>query len=487
MQHAPICCRHVLSAKEKDPMRVIILGGGPAGVTAALQARELQAEVTLIESKRVGGTSINEGPAPVRTLARAARLLRDSRSWDTFGLWGMPPQVDLAAVLANARRVAEYAHDKKHLAATLQRTGIDVVEGGGPATCIDALTVGLADGRRWQGDRIIIAVGGRERILPLPGAEFALTYSDLWSLQRLPARVAVVGGAATGCQLASILTDFGCQVTVLELAPRLVPQEDADVSHLLEAMFRQKGMTILTRAATAALERTEQGIRLTYQQDETPGELVLDAVFFAVGWPGNVDTLNLEAAGVRVERGFIPVNDFLQTTVPHIFAAGDINGQSMLVQSARTEGRIAAENALLGPFRRFTHDIVPTGSFTDPEYGSVGLTEEEARKHYDCLVAVARYEDLLRPIADARPEGFCKLIVERQHRYILGAHVLGEYSAEIVQMVAACMAGNMRIEEVADLQLAYPTVTEGVGMAAQKIVRALGVAPMPHLWMTLVS
>ncbi|HLV97692.1 MAG TPA: NAD(P)/FAD-dependent oxidoreductase [Ktedonobacterales bacterium] len=468
-------------------MRVIILGGGPAGVTAALQARELQAEVTLIESKRVGGTSINEGPAPVRTLARAARLLRDSRSWDTFGLWGMPPQVDLAAVLANARRVAEYAHDKKHLAATLQRTGIDVVEGGGPATCIDALTVGLADGRRWQGDRIIIAVGGRERILPLPGAEFALTYSDLWSLQRLPARVAVVGGAATGCQLASILTDFGCQVTVLELAPRLVPQEDADVSHLLEAMFRQKGMTILTRAATAALERTEQGIRLTYQQDETPGELVLDAVFFAVGWPGNVDTLNLEAAGVRVERGFIPVNDFLQTTVPHIFAAGDINGQSMLVQSARTEGRIAAENALLGPFRRFTHDIVPTGSFTDPEYGSVGLTEEEARKHYDCLVAVARYEDLLRPIADARPEGFCKLIVERQHRYILGAHVLGEYSAEIVQMVAACMAGNMRIEEVADLQLAYPTVTEGVGMAAQKIVRALGVAPMPHLWMTLVS
>lgn len=297
----------------------------------------------------------------------------------------------------------------------------------------------------------------------------------------------MVGGAATGCQLASILTDFGCQVTVLELAPRLVPQEDADVSNMLEAMFRQKGMTILTRAATATLARTMQEIRLTYQQDETPDELVVDAVFFAVGWPGNVDTLNLEAAGVRVERGFIPVNDFLQTTVPHIFAAGDINGQSMLVQSARTEGRIAAENAVLGPFRRFTHDIVPTGSFTDPEYGSVGLTEEEARKQYDCLVAIAHYEDLLRPVADGRPQGFCKLIVERHRRYILGAHVLGEYSAEIVQMVAACMAGNMRVEEVAELQLAYPTVTEGVGMAAQKIVRELGVAPLPQLWTTMIS
>lgn len=468
-------------------MRVIILGGGPAGVTAALQARELQAEVTLIERKRVGGTSINEGPAPVRTLARAARLLRDSRSWNTFGLRGTPPQADLAAVLANARRVAEYAHDKKHMAATLQRIGIELIEGGGPAVFLDASTVGLADGRRWQGDRIIIAAGGHERILPLPGAELALTYSDIWSLQYLPTRVAIVGGAATGCQLASILTDFGCQVTVLELAPRLVPQEDEDVSRTLETMFRQKGMTILTQAATAALERTEQGIRLTYHQNETPGGCVVDAVFFAVGWPGNVDTLKLEAAGVRVERGFIPVNDFLQTNVPHIFAAGDINGQSMLVQSARSEGRIAAENAVLGPFRRFTHEIVPAGSFTDPEYGSVGLTEEEARKHYDCLVAVVHYEDLLRPVVDAQPEGFCKLIVERHRRYLLGAHVLGEYSAEIVQMVAACMAGNMRVEEVAELQLAYPTVTEGVGMAAQKIVRELGVAPMPKLWTTMVS
>lgn len=466
-------------------MRVLILGGGPAGVTAALQARELQADVTLIESKRVGGTSINEGPAPVRTLARAARLLRDTSSWDTFGLRGKPPQADLAAVLANARRVAEYAHEKKRMAEYLRSTGIELIEGAGPATFLDEHTLGVGDGRRWQGDRIIIAAGGRERILPIPGAELALTYSAIWSLQQLPQRVAVVGGAATGCQLASILTDFGCQVMLLELMNRLVPQEDEDVSHVLEEMFRRKGMTVLTGATTASLERIAQGVRLTYQRDEKPGELTADAVFFAVGWPGNIDTLHLEAAGVRTEGSFIPVNDYLQSNVQHIFVAGDINGQSMLVQSARTEGRIAAENAVLGPFRRFEHEIVPSGSFTDPEYGSVGLTEAEARKQYDCVVAIAHYDDLLRPVADGHPEGFCKLIVERHRRYILGAHVLGEYSAEIVQMVAACMAGNMRVEEVAELQLAYPTVTEGVGMAAQKIVRELGVSPMPQLWSTI--
>jgi len=157
----------------------------------------------------------------------------------------------------------------------------------------------------------------------------------------------------------------------------------------------------------------------------------------------------------------------------------------MLVSSALLEGRVAAENAVLGPRRRLVHEIVPTGSFTDPEYASVGLTEEQARAKYDCAVAVARYEDLLRPVADGQPEGFCKLIVETERRQIVGAHVLGEYSAEVIQMVAACMAAGMRVEEVAELQFAFPTFTEGVSRAAQMLVRELGVRAMPQLWSSL--
>jgi pyruvate/2-oxoglutarate dehydrogenase complex dihydrolipoamide dehydrogenase (E3) component len=159
----------------------------------------------------------------------------------------------------------------------------------------------------------------------------------------------------------------------------------------------------------------------------------------------------------------------------------------MLVSSATLEGRVAAENAVLGPRRRVVHEIVPVGSFTDPEYGSVGLTEEQARSRYDCAVAVARYEDMLRPVADGQPEGFCKLIVETARRQIVGAHVLGEYSAEVIQMVAASMAARMRVEEVAELQFAFPTFTEGVNQAAQMVVNQLGVRPMPHLWSSLRS
>jgi Pyridine nucleotide-disulphide oxidoreductase, dimerisation domain len=140
---------------------------------------------------------------------------------------------------------------------------------------------------------------------------------------------------------------------------------------------------------------------------------------------------------------------------------------------------------VMGTRRRNTHEIVPTGSFTDPEYGSVGLTEDEARARYECEVALVRYDDLLRPVVDARSGGFCKLIVESNRHFILGAHVLGEYSAEIIQMVATCMATNMRIEQLAELQFAFPTFTEAVGMAAQKCVRQLGIARLAQQWSEL--
>ena len=324
-------------------------------------------------------------------------------------------------------------------------------------------------------------MGGRGQELPIPGHEYALTYQDIWSLTALPERVAVIGGAATGCQLASILQDFGCHIYLLELMPRLIPTEDQAISEALAIAFTDQGMHILTNARTARLQRTNGSIQVHYSSNNRQDSVAVDAVFFAVGWPGNANTLEAEAAHIKTERSYIKVNDYLQSSTLHIYAAGDINGLSMLVQSAQYEGTVAAENAVLGAHRRFTHEIVPSGSFTDPEYASVGLTEEEAQQHYDCAVAVITYDNLLRPIADNHPDGFCKLIIERRFRQILGAHVLGEYSAEIIQMVAACMAGGMKVEEIAELQLAYPTFTEAVGLAAQQLVRELGVVPLaPH-------
>jgi dihydrolipoamide dehydrogenase len=466
-------------------MRVVVIGGGPAGVTAALHAAELGAEVTLVERGRVGGTALNSGPAPVRTLARAARLVRDWSSWDAFGLRGPKPEVDLVATLANAERVAAHAHEHRRIAEHIRGSGVELVEEAGTVRFADSHTVTTGDGRAWPADRVVIAVGGRPGRLPIPGADLGMTYEDLRNLTVLPERICVIGAADTGCQLTSILADFGCQVTLVEYAPRIVPRADQDVSTALAHAFRARGIDVVTGAAVQRLSARQPGLRVVYSAGEETSTVDVDAAFFAVGWPGNADLIDADAAGVAIEGGYVAADACLRTSVPHIFAAGDVDGNSMLVASAILEGRVAAENAVLGSRRRVVHDVVPVGSFTDPEYGSVGLTEEQARTRYDCAVAVAHYDDLLRPVADGQPDGFCKLIVETGQRRILGAHVLGEYSAEVIQMVAACMAAGTRIEEVAELQYAFPTFTEGVHQAAQMIVRDLGVRTMPQLWSSL--
>jgi pyruvate/2-oxoglutarate dehydrogenase complex dihydrolipoamide dehydrogenase (E3) component len=325
-------------------LSLLVAGGGPAGITAALQARELGARVTVLEAVQIGGTSLNRGPAPVRTLARAARLARDWSSWSAFGLRGPAPVPDLPAVLANSDRVARYAHDKKDVAGHVRRQGIDLVEDLGPVRFTGPHALAADDGRAWSADRVILAVGGHAARLPIPGAEHALTYEDIPSLTSLPGRVAVIGGADTGCQIASILNDFGAAVTVFGAGPVLVPAADPAVSAELGRAFAAQGMTVATGTRVEALDR-----------------------------------------------------------------------------------------------------------------------------------------------ADGRPDGFCKLIADRRDRTILGAHVLGEYSAETVQTVAAAMAAGMTVEQVAELQLAYPTFTEGVSMAAQKICRAIGIGGFPQVWSYLGS
>jgi len=464
-------------------VKLLVLGAGPAGIAATLQARELGAEVTLLEAEEAGGTALNRGPAPVRTLARAARLMRDTTSWQMFGLEGAPPTPNLQSVLANTARVARYARDKKDLAGHMRHNGVELVERVGTVGFVDPHTVRAGNAATWSGDKIIVAVGGVPARLPVPGAELALTYDDIRLLTELPGRAVVVGGADTGCQLTSILTDFGVAVELFEAGPTLIPSADMAVAGELQRAFERKGIRVYTRTRVEELRRQGHKIRVRYSpRVGDPGETDVDAVFFAVGWKPNLAGLALDAAGVLAPGGAIPVDDCLRTNVEHIFAVGDVNGCSMLVQTARMEGRLAARNAVEGGSRRARYEVVPSASFTDPEYGGVGLTEQAAAATNGFVVGLARYDDLLRPVADGRPDGFCKLIVDRDTRLVVGAHVIGDYSAEIVQMVAACMAGRMPVEHIAELQLAYPTFTEAVTMAAQKACRALGVGGFAEAW-----
>jgi dihydrolipoamide dehydrogenase len=198
-----------------------------------------------------------------------------------------------------------------------------------------------------------------------------------------------------------------------------------------------------------------------------------------------VESLHLDIAGVEVERGYVKVDDYLQTSAAHIYAAGDVTGRMMLVQSAGSEARIAAENALLGSGRAFEHRVVPHGGFTDPEYASVGLTDMDALARGGCASAAIPYADLDRAVIDGRTEGFCRLIVAAEDGEILGAHVVGEQAVEVVQIAAAGMAAGMRVDQLAELELAYPTYAAILGLAARLLVRDLALTELAPEWQAL--
>ena len=463
--------QHLNSPSNKK--KVIIVGGGPAGVQAAIRAFELGADVTILESNKLGGTAFNEGPAPVRTLARAARLRSDTLLFSQFGLQGEVPSVDFGRAIENANRVASYANEVWNLTTIVKQLGITVIDEVGPAHFKNKNTLEISDGRQFTADKIILAVGGKPRKLSIPGNELALSFHDLWQMTALPKRVTVVGGSATGCQLASILIDFGAEVDVIEFADRLTPPSDKDISRRLETAFKNRGMNILTGTGCDSIEKENGRLKVSYTTGEQKESIETDAVFLMVGWPANVSGLKLENAGVEMNGPYIKVDNCLQTNIPEILVAGDANGVSMFVQSAAHQARVAAENAVLNAEKVYNPQAIATGSFTEPEYGSVGMTEDQAQKEHECLIETLDYTGLPRAIMDGKTDGFCKLIVDRKTNLLLGAHVLGSYSAEVIQVAATCIVSKMDIHAIAELELAFPTFTEAIGMTAQRISRKL--------------
>jgi pyruvate/2-oxoglutarate dehydrogenase complex dihydrolipoamide dehydrogenase (E3) component len=416
-------------------------------------------------------------------LAKAARLLRDAEQHEAYGISSVRPRVDFRRLLDQTHATVYRLHEKKQLVGHLERAGVTVMEGVGDAAFVGPNEIRLADGTVLGGDRFIICVGGHARRLTFPGSQLALTHSDVWSIRSLPRSVAIVGSAATGSQLASIFRAFGSRVTLLEVAPRILPGEDELVSWAMRDAFAARDIEIVTGIrGVDRIERDGRSLRLMYSAPEEHATNV-DAVLLAVGWTGNLDSLGLDAAGVATELGYVVVDDTLRTSAASIWAAGDVTGRMMLVQSAAIEARVAAANALGVGVRSSGHRVVPHGGFTDPEYAAVGVSDDADRE--GVVAAVVPYADLDRAVIDGRTEGFAKLVVGRSSRRIEGAHVVGEQAVEVAQVAAAAMAAEMRVEQLAELELAYPTFTAILGIAARQVLAQLEDGERGEGWHTL--
>jgi dihydrolipoamide dehydrogenase len=405
---------------------------------------------------------------PVRTLAQAARLIREARQLPLYGIAGGEPSLDYPRLLARVSDVTSQARQHTLLRDDLEHAGVSIYEQAGTARFADAHTIESDGAPRLQAGTIIICTGGISRRLAIPGFDLTSTHSDAWQLSSVPPSLLVIGAGATGVQVASIFNAFGSRVHLLEIAPRILMTEDPEVSEAVRAALTASGVQVVQDAGTLdRFERCATGVRLI--RSASDGQHTTDATLavVAVGWVAATAGLDLSRAGVQTDRrGFVQVDAHLRTTAPHVFAAGDVTGRAMVVHEAVREALVAATNAVLGPATVLPPQVSPFGSFTDPEYASVGLTEAAARENREVVAATVRFDSVPRPIIDSRPTGFCKLIVDRELHTILGCHVVGERAVELVQLAATAMAAEMPVEQLALVPFSFPTYANALGRAA---------------------
>jgi pyruvate/2-oxoglutarate dehydrogenase complex dihydrolipoamide dehydrogenase (E3) component len=456
-------------------MDVVVIGAGPAGLIAALRAAELGARTTLVTRGEVGGMAANDGPIPVRTLAQAARLLREVRQLDKFGISVSEPTLDYPRLLARVREVVYQVREHAIRRENLERVGVTIYENSGVAHFEGPNAIKTSNGLKLRADKFILSAGGTSRRLPIPGFELTATHSDAWSLTAIPPSMIVVGAGATGVQVASIFQSFGSRVQLFQAGPRILPTEDEDVSIVMTNAFREAGMAVRENFGTIeSFEKTSNGVRMIFSKEGTRGSAEAAIVVVAIGWVADTAGLNLPAADVATNaRGYVQVNDYLQTSAPNVFAAGDITGRLMLVPQAAHDGFVAATNAVKGPTMTLGDQVSPIGSFTEPEYAQVGMTEAKARETHDVVLSGVRFDETPRTIVDGRTTGFCKLITDRRTGKILGCHVVGERAVEIAQVVAIAIAGGLPVDSMARIPLSFPTYAGILGRAAYRAAQQI--------------
>jgi pyruvate/2-oxoglutarate dehydrogenase complex dihydrolipoamide dehydrogenase (E3) component len=448
---------------------VIVLGGGTAGLTAALTARHHGASVALVEQEpRIGGDCTFYGCVPSKALIETAQIAHDLRHAQAEGIVASAPAFDFAAVMRRrARIVDEIAADERDERFTA--VGIEVIHDRARFT--EEHTLGLNGGRSITGRRLVIATGSAPAVPPVAGLEAVcfLTNKTVFDLGRLPPRLAVLGGGAVGLEFAQAFHRLGSQVTVLELADRLLPQDEPEAGAAIAQLFADEEIDVRLGATVAAVE--ERGMEIVLRVDGT--EVVCDELLVAAGRKGSVDSLGLELA---LEAGYVKIDRRCRTSLPHVYAAGDVTGGYQFTHVASHEGRIAGANAA-GKRARLDERVVPWVTFTEPEVAHVGLTEAQARERHK------RVETHMFPMGRVdrarileRPAGFVKLVTAGRPLLgrtgggvLVGAQIVGPRAGELIQECALAIRTRCFAGRLAQTIHAYPTMSLAVQQAESQI------------------
>ena len=453
---------------------LIVIGAGSAGLVSAYIGAAVKAKVALIERERMGGDCLNTGCVPSKALLRSARALAEAREAPRYGIARMDAQFDFAQVMERVQEVIRKVapHDSVE-----RYTGLGVEVISGAALIRSPWEVEVA-GRRLSARSLIIASGARPLVPPLPGLDALgyLTSDTLWELRALPKRLVVLGGGPIGCELSQAFARFGSEVTLVEMAPRLLPREDADAAGEVEAQFRAEGVRVMAGCKALRVAAEGEGGRLVCEQGGREVEFGFDRLLLALGRKANVEGFGLEELGVEIEpRGTVRADAFLRTNFPNMLVAGDVAGPYQFTHVAAHQAWFASVNALLAPWwsLRADYRVIPWTTFTDPEVARVGLSEEEARAQ-GIAVEVTRYglDDLDRAIADSADRGFVKVLTAPGKDRILGATIVGAHAGELLAEFVLAMKHGIGLNGLLGTIHAYPTLSEAAKYAAGEWKRA---------------
>jgi len=456
----------------KFDRNLVVIGAGSAGLVSAYIAATVKAKVTLVEAGEMGGDCLNTGCVPSKALIKSAKVAATMRHADRYGLAPAEPEVPFRTVIARVLEAVKTIapHDSVE---RYEGLGVDVVKGY--ARILDPWTVEIAraDGgtQRLTTRAIVIATGAEPVVPPIPGLAQSgyLTSETMWEafaqMDTAPARVAVLGGGPIGCELSQALARLGSQVTQVEMADSLLGREDADVSALAKAVLEADGVRVLTGHKAARIE----GKVLVAEAGGTDVRVPFDALIVAVGRKARLTGFGLEALGVETDKTVV-TDEFLATTFPNIFAAGDVAGPYQFTHTASHQAWYASVNALFGTFRKFKADyrVIPAVTFLDPEFARVGLNEREAAEQ-GIAVEVTRYEldDLDRAIAESETKGFVKALTPAGGKdTILGATIIGAHAGELLAEYVLAMKHGIGLNKILGTIHSYPTFAEANKFAA---------------------
>ena len=452
--------------------QLAIIGAGPGGYVAAIRAAQRGAKAVLIERDQVGGVCLNRGCIPTKALVASAQLLTRIKKAGDYGLTVGEARPDLARIVQRKDEVVRRLVGG--VGFLLKKYGVQLVKGTARFVSPRELSVDTAEGTiSVTAEAIIVAAGTKPLVPQVFGHDgrLVMTSDEVLNLTELPARLVVIGGGVIGCEFASIYRALGTEVSVVEMLPRLLPMLDAELGKALELSFKKRGIAVRTGAKVEEVskESATAGVRLS------SGEvLTTERVLVAIGRQTVANELDLEAAGLAVDhRGRIAVGRDLRTTVPGIFAIGDINDLPYDLAHAASHQGLAVVETLYGPGRVYMDEAVPSCVFTDPEIASVGLTVEEAESK-GLLTKTGKfpYAASGKAMAMGEPEGWVKMVAEAGSGRLLGVHIMGAHAADLIGEAALAVHRGVTAHELTETIHAHPTLAETLMEAAEGVLGA---------------